>query len=106
MAFINKLRVSGTDYDLKSSITYTSKTVSSWAATSSGDSDYFEQYPYRGTINCSGTTADHIPLVVFSPSDADSGNYAAVANTAANTVYIYGMYNNLSPTILNIVCIR
>ena len=89
MAFINKLRVSGTDYDLKSSITFTSKTVSSWAAVSSNDSDYFESYPYRGTISCSGTTADHIPFVVFAPDDADSGDYAAVANADTNVVYIW-----------------
>ena len=106
MAFLNKLRVNGTDYDIKSSITYTSKTVSSWAAVASGASDYFEGYPYRGTITCSGTTADHIPLVVFSPADVDSGMYASVASSGANTVYIYGAQNNLSPTILNIICIR
>ena len=39
MAFLNKLRVNGTDYDIKSSITYTDETVSSWAAVASNESD-------------------------------------------------------------------
>lgn len=106
MAFLNKLRVNGTDYDIKSSITYTDKTVSSWAAVASNESDYFEDYPYRGTISCSGATADHVPFVVFSPSDVNSGNYASVAKSDTNTVYIYGVANDLSPTILNIICVR
>ena len=106
MAFLNKLRVNGTDYDIKSSITYTDKTVSSWAAVASSESDYFEDYPYRGTINCSGITSDYIPLVVFSPNDASSGYYAPVANTASDKVYIYGIDNDLSPSILNIICVR
>ena len=106
MAFLNKLRVNGADYDIKSSITYTDKTVSSWAAVASSESDYFKDYPFRGTINCSGTTTDHIPMVVFAPQDVDSGNYASVATSGANVVYIYGTENNLQPTILNIICIR
>lgn len=106
MAFLNKLRVNGTDYDIKSSITYTDKTVSSWAAVASSASDYFEDYPYKGTISCSGTTADHIPFVVFAPQDVSSGNYASVASSGTNAVYIYGTSNNLQPTILNIICIR
>lgn len=106
MAFLNKLRVNGADYDIKSSITYTDKTVSSWAAVASSESDYFKDYPFRGTINCPGTTADYIPMVVFAPQDVDSGNYASVATSGANVVYIYATENNLQPTILNIICIR
>lgn len=106
MAFLNKLRVNGTDYDIKSSITYPDKTVSSWAAVASSESDYFKDYPFRGTINCPRTTEEHIPMVVFAPQDVDSGNYASVATSGANVVYIYGTENNLQPTILNIICIR
>ena len=106
MAFLNKLRVDGTDYDIKSSITFTDKTVSSWAAVASSESDYFEDYPYRGTINCSGATVDHIPFVVFSPNDAISGKYASVAKSDLNKIYIYGIDNDLSPSILNIICVR
>ena len=106
MAFLNKLRVNGTDYDIKSSITYTDKTVSSWAAVASNESDYFEDYPFRGTISCSGTTANHIPMVVFAPQDVDSGNYASVATSGANVVYVYGTQSGLQPTILNVICIR
>lgn len=106
MAFLNKLRVNGTDYDIKSSITYTDKTVSSWAAVASSESDYFENYPYRGTITCPGTTADHTPLAIFSQADVESGAYASIASSGTNVVYIYGAEANLSPTILNIICIR
>lgn len=106
MAFLNKLRVNGTDYDIKSSITYTDKTVSSWAAVASNESDYFQYYPYRGTINCSGVTSDYIPIVVFGPNDVDSGLYASVAKSDSNKVYIYGASSGLQPTILNIICIR
>ena len=106
MAFLNKLRVDGTDYDIKSSITYTDKTVSSWAAVASSESDYFEDYPCRGTISCSGTTADHIPMVIFAPQDVDSGDYASVATSGTNVVYVYGTQSGLQPTILNVICIR
>lgn len=106
MAFLNKLRVDGTDYDIKSSITFTDKTVSSWAAVASSESDYFEDYPFRGTISCSGTTADHIPMVVFAPQDVDSGDYASVATSGTNVVYVYGTQSGLQPTILNVICIR
>ena len=106
MAFLNKLRVDGTDYDIKSSITYTDKTVSSWAAVASSESDYFEDYPFRGTISCSGTTADHIPMVIFAPQDVDSGDYASVATSGTNVVYVYGTQSGLQPTILNVICIR
>jgi len=106
MAFLNKIRVNNTDYDIKSSITFTDKTVSSWAAVASNESDYYEDYPYRGTVNCSGTTLEHIPFVVFSPADAGSGYYASVAKSSADVVYIYGVDNELSPTILNIICVR
>ena len=106
MAFLNKLRVDGTDYDIKSSITFTDKTVSSWAAVASSESDYFEDYPFRGTISCSGTTADYIPMVIFAPQDVDSGNYASVATSGANVVYVYGTQSGLQPTILNVICIR
>ena len=106
MAFLNKLRVDGTDYDIKSSITFTDKTVSSWAAVASNESDYFEDYPFRGTISCSGTTADHIPMVVFAPQDVDSGNYASVATSGTNVVYVYGTQSGLQPMILNVICIR
>lgn len=106
MAFLNKIRVNNTDYDIKSSITYEDKTVSSWVAVASNENDYFENYPYRGTISCSGTTSDHIPFVVFAPQDVDSGNYASVTSSGTNVVYIYGTQSGLQPTILNIICIR
>ena len=58
--------------------------ASAWVA----DNTY-ANYPYKATISFSGATADMIPEVIFDPDDAASGNYAAVADTAANVVYIY-----------------
>lgn len=46
-------------------------------------------FPYRAAIPLAGVTSSMIPEVIFSPNDAISGNYAPVADTATNTVYIY-----------------
>lgn len=60
--------------------------VSSWAA----DSTYSD-FPYRGTITCSGVTASMKPDVVFDPEQALSGLYAPVASCGTNAVYIYAV---------------
>lgn len=60
--------------------------VSAWAA----DSTYSD-FPYRGTITCSGVTASMKPEVVFNLEQALSGLYAPVASCGTNAVYIYAM---------------
>lgn len=49
----------------------------------------YANYPYRASITVSGATSSMFPEVIFSPDDAASGNYAPVASTTTNTVYIY-----------------
>lgn len=49
----------------------------------------YTSFPYRAAITLMGVTSSMIPEVIFSPNDAISGNYAPVADTATNTIYIY-----------------
>ena len=58
--------------------------TSSWAS----DTTYTD-YPYRASIPITGCTANHIPEVVFSLTDAISGTFSLVAETYAGGVYIY-----------------
>lgn len=67
-------------------ISFTNKAVAVSAWTN--DTTYSD-YPFRAAISCSGVTADHIPDVTLSSKDADSFNFAAVAEAASNVVYIY-----------------
>lgn len=60
--------------------------VSAW----SSDSTY-SGYSYRAAIICSGVTTDYIPEVVFSIAEAIGGNFAPIADTGTNTVYIYAI---------------
>ena len=48
-----------------------------------------EGFPYRAQIALSGVTANHFPQVVFSIADAQSGQYAPIAETYNGGVYIY-----------------
>lgn len=58
--------------------------VSAWSSNST-----YSGYAYRAAITCSGVTTEYIPEVIFSAADATGGNFAPVADVAANTVYIY-----------------
>jgi len=74
--------------------------VSAWAS----DATYSD-YPYRAAITCTGVTADYIPDVIFSETDSESGNFAAMSETASNTVYIYAKQKPAaSITLLTIEC--
>lgn len=59
-------------------------------ATSAWVSDTtYTDYPYRASIPIAGCTANHIPEVVFSLTDALLGTFSPVAETYAGGVYIY-----------------
>ena len=74
--------------------------VSSWASSST-----YANYPYAAAISCSGVTADYVADVVFSPDDADGGNFAPVALTGSGTVTIYAVEKPTSTvTIPTIKC--
>lgn len=63
----------------------------------------YTDFPYRGSISISGVTADMIPEVTFSPTEALSGNYAPIAQTYAGGVYIYSKVST-SITVPTIIC--
>jgi len=56
-------------------------------------------FGYRSTITATGATADSFADVVFSIEDAESGNYAPVADTGTDVVYIYARAEPDSLTI-------
>ena len=60
--------------------------ANAWALQSSPT---YADYPYRAAITVTGVTSSMFPEVIFSPEDATSGNYAPVATSATNTIYIY-----------------
>lgn len=85
----------------------TNKTVSSasWSAVDSSESDYYADFNYRGVIAVNGVTAAMVPQVVFGVEESTSGNFASIASTVTNAIYIY---SNSVPetdiTIPTIIC--
>lgn len=85
------------------SLNFANKTIatSAWASNST-----YSGYPYRASVACSGVTANHFPVVVFSPSDASGGNFAPVAVSYSGGVYIYAASKpTATVTIPNIACL-
>lgn len=84
-------------------LSFSGKTV---AASAWADDSTYPDYPCRAAVACSGVTAKHFPLVVFSPADALSGNFSPVAESYAGGVYIYAESKpSATVTIPNIVCL-
>ena len=76
--------------------------VSSWL-----ENDTYEDYPYRAAIGCNGVSSDYVPSVVFDLSDATSGNFAPIAETATGTILLYAnKIPSAAITIPVIQCIR
>lgn len=75
-------------------------------ATSSFVSDStYSGYSYKAVITLSGVAASMFPEVVFSPSDAESGNFAPVATAGSGSVTIYAKsVPSAAITIPSIVC--
>lgn len=67
-------------------LTFASKSIatSAWASSTT-----YADYPYRATVSCSGVTTNHIPHVAFRVAQVDSGNFASVAESTSNGVYVY-----------------
>lgn len=78
-------------------LTFTNVSASSWVA----DSTYTD-YGYKCVLTCNGVTSSDYAQVIFSPSDASSGNYANVCLTGTDTVTIYSKVNT-TITILSII---
>ncbi len=67
---------------------YSNVSASSWTA----DSTYGD-YGYKCELSFSGVGASDFAFVTFGVTEADSGNYAPVAETAAGKVIIYSKVN-------------
>lgn len=67
----------------------------------SADNTY-AAYPYKGTYNNGGITANMYAEVIFSLTDAISGNYAPICETVSENLYIYSKVNT-SITVPTIV---
>lgn len=65
----------------------------------------YEEFGYKTDIPCAGVTAEFFSDVVFSVSEAISGNYAPISKTGAGTVTIYAVEQAESTiTIPSIMC--
>lgn len=53
------------------------------------DDETYTDYPYKADITCDGMTANHTPEIVFSLTDATSGDFAPVCNSGTNKVTIW-----------------
>ncbi len=67
---------------------YSNVSASSWAE----DSTY-SNYGYKCEISLAGVGASDFAFVTFGVTEADSGNYAPIAETAAGKVIIYSKVN-------------
>lgn len=78
-------------------LTFNNVSASTWVA----DNTY-QDYGYKCELNCNGVKANMFAQVIFNPTEADSGNYATVAQTGNNIITIYSKVND-TITIPNIV---
>ena len=89
-----------------------SKTVITQGATTvqtsawSADTTY-DGYGYRASIAMSNVTSEYVPSVTFGIAEAESGNFAPVADTYSGGVYIYAKEQPTEAVnVLSISCVR
>lgn len=89
-----------------------SKTVITQGATTvqtsawSADTTY-EGYGYRASIAMSNVTSNYVPSVTFGITEAESGNFAPVADSYSGGVYIYAKEQPTEAVnVLSISCVR
>ena len=89
-----------------------SKTVITQGATTvqtsawSADTTY-DGYGYRASIAMSNVTSEYVPSVTFGITEAESGNFAPVADTYSGGVYIYAKEQPTEAVnVLSISCVR
>lgn len=76
--------------------------TSAWSA----DTTY-DGYGYRASIAMSNVTSDYVPSVTFGIAEAESGNFAPVADTYSGGVYIYAKEQPTEAVnVLSISCVR
>lgn len=92
------------NYRNSSIITQGATTVqtSAWSA----DTTY-EGYGYRAGIAMSNVTSDYVPSVTLGITEAESGNFAPVADSYSGGVYIYAKEQPTEAVnVLSISCVR
>lgn len=76
--------------------------TSAWSA----DTTY-DGYGYRASIAMSNVTSNYVPSVTFGITEAESGNFAPVADTYSGGVYIYAKEQPTEAVnVLSISCVR
>ena len=72
----------------------------------SSDATY-DGYNYHASIAMSNVTSDYVPSVTFGVAEAESGNFAPVADTYSGGVYIYAKEQPTEAVkVLSISCVR
>lgn len=71
---------------------------SSWASSTT-----YSDYPYRASVSVTGMTTSHIPEVVFSMTDATSGNFGPVCESYSGGVYIYAKEQPTATTVIPVI---
>ena len=70
-------------------------------------SNTYSDYPYQASITVSGCTSNHVPEVVFSPTDVSRGIFAPVCSSTTNAVIIYATEKpSAAITVLTVECRR
>ena len=65
----------------------------------------YSDYLYQASITVSDCTSNHVPEVVFSPTDASSGIFAPVCSSTTNAVIIYAAEKpSAAITVLTVEC--
>ena len=87
-------------YNAGGTFKFTEKAVTSW----DNDTSTYPDFPKKGTVSCSGVTLNMFISVVFDAEDAVSGNFAPVAESGQDVVYIWATDSQASsfriPTIV------
>lgn len=83
---VNGIQLNG---NITTRLFFENVTAGSWTELSSSAPDYNEDFPWRGTLSCSGVTASMVPEVILPITLAMSGDFAPVAKSDANKIYIY-----------------
>ena len=84
--------------------TYAKAVTGSSLAVSWASDTTVSGYSYKGTITLAGVTANHVPVVTFDPTAANSGKYCPIAESGAGVVYIWGT-TNASLTVQSVVAV-
>lgn len=83
---VNGIQLNG---NITTRLFFENVSAGSWTELSSSAPDYNEDFPWRGTLSCSGVTASMVPEVILPITLAMSGDFAPVAKTDTNKIYIY-----------------